>query len=469
MNAEAGTSTIAPAPEEAAADLTTPGPRRQLLGWYAIFVLVVASIFASLDRSAIPLQADRIRASLGLSDVQLGLLQDTGIAIFTASAAYPIAWLADRYDRWSAAIAACALANSFLQIFVASAMLGAGGAGLTPISMATVAAFFSGRQRYLANSVYIFAIGVGGALAASGGGLLIETIQRHPAGLQSIFGRREPWRLVFLSVALSAPLLIALIASLSKDKRYSTVAPKRAVAIEAGPRISVLGFLAPRRWIFARIYLAFSLFILGQAAIGTWIYVILSRSFGQSPAQIGAGVGLSSLLASLIGLVLSAACARWLAPRVGVALPLRLLGVAGLAVGTAAACMSLATTALHIYVLFFISNIAIVTAGMSSPGVIQNIGLAPIMTRLFAILSICSTAFAAVAGPLVGALSDHMKTLPHGLLLSVVMVAAPAFLACGLVFLSSTRSRRGGAVTPPAPHVRFRALWRPHPPARQDS
>jgi MFS family permease len=455
MNAEAGTSTIAPAPEEAAADLTTPGPRRQLLGWYAIFVLVVASIFASLDRSAIPLQADRIRASLGLSDVQLGLLQDTGIAIFTASAAYPIAWLADRYDRWivlgasvlvwSAAIAACALANSFLQIFVASAMLGAGGAGLTPISMATVAAFFSGRQRYLANSVYIFAIGVGGALAASGGGLLIETIQRHPAGLQSIFGRREPWRLVFLSVALSAPLLIALIASLPKDKRYSTVAPKRAVAIEAGPRISVLGFLAPRRWIFARIYLAFSLFILGQAAIGTWIYVILSRSFGQSPAQIGAGVGLSSLLASLIGLVLSAACARWLAPRVGVALPLRLLGVAGLAVGTAAACMSLATTALHIYVLFFISNIAIVTAGMSSPGVIQNIGLAPIMTRLFAILSICSTAFAAVAGPLVGALSDHMKTLPHGLLLSVVMVAAPAFLACGLVFLSSTRSYRAAA------------------------
>jgi hypothetical protein len=67
------------------------------------------------------------------------------------------------------------------------------------------------------------------------------------------------------------------------------------------------------------------------------------------------------------------------------------------------------------------------------------------MTRLFAILSICSTAFAAVAGPLVGALSDHMKTLPHGLLLSVVMVAAPAFLACGLVFLSSTRSYRAAA------------------------
>src|SRR5689334_17948291 len=68
-------------------------------GWYAIFVLVVASVFASLDRAGIPLQAEKIRASLGLTDTQLGLLQDTGIAIFMAIAAYPIAWLADRYDR----------------------------------------------------------------------------------------------------------------------------------------------------------------------------------------------------------------------------------------------------------------------------------------------------------------------------------------------------------------------------------
>ena len=96
-----------------------------------------------------------------------------------------------------------------------------------------------------------------------------------------------------------------------------------------------------------------------------------------------------------------------------------------------------ASKALHIYILFFIANIAIVTAGMSSPAVIQNIGAPPIMARLFAIMSICSTAFAAAAGPLVGVLSDQMKAVPHGLLLAAVMVASPAFLASGLVFLLS--------------------------------
>jgi hydrogenase-4 membrane subunit HyfE len=55
---------------------------RPLIGWYAVFVLVVAAVFASL----------------GLSDVQLRLLQDTGIAIFAARAAHPTAWLADRHD-----------------------------------------------------------------------------------------------------------------------------------------------------------------------------------------------------------------------------------------------------------------------------------------------------------------------------------------------------------------------------------
>jgi MFS family permease len=80
-------------------------------------------MFALVDRQILVLLAEPIRKHLALSDLQRGLLQGAGIAIFAALATYPLGWLADRFDTrlvlkgciaaWSTAVAACGLAQTF--------------------------------------------------------------------------------------------------------------------------------------------------------------------------------------------------------------------------------------------------------------------------------------------------------------------------------------------------------------------
>jgi MFS family permease len=67
--------------------------------WYALGVLTLVTLFAFIDRGVLVLQAEVIRKEFNLSDLQLGFLQGTGVAIFAALASYPLGWLADRFDR----------------------------------------------------------------------------------------------------------------------------------------------------------------------------------------------------------------------------------------------------------------------------------------------------------------------------------------------------------------------------------
>ena len=86
------------------------------LAWFGLAVLVIVAFFANIDRQILVLLTEPIRQDFGLSDLQIGLLQGAGIALFAGAAALPIGWVADRVDRrlvlavcilvWSAATAA---------------------------------------------------------------------------------------------------------------------------------------------------------------------------------------------------------------------------------------------------------------------------------------------------------------------------------------------------------------------------
>src|SRR5690606_35035070 len=98
-------------------------------------------IFSFLDRQVIALLVEPIKADLGLNDFQIGLLQGPPFGIFYAMMSIPIAVLADRANRrnivalgvtfWSLATAACGLAGSFLQLFLARIGVGSGEACLS--------------------------------------------------------------------------------------------------------------------------------------------------------------------------------------------------------------------------------------------------------------------------------------------------------------------------------------------------
>jgi len=90
---------------------------------YVLFILVVVYTFNFIDRQIVGILAVPIKAELGLTDTQLGLMGGLAFALFYTGLGIPVAMLADRFSRtwimtaaltvWSAMTAASGLATSW--------------------------------------------------------------------------------------------------------------------------------------------------------------------------------------------------------------------------------------------------------------------------------------------------------------------------------------------------------------------
>ena len=67
--------------------------------WYMVIVLTIAYIFSFVDRYILGLLIEPIKADLGLTDTQIGLLLGPAFAIFYATMGLPLGYLADRKRR----------------------------------------------------------------------------------------------------------------------------------------------------------------------------------------------------------------------------------------------------------------------------------------------------------------------------------------------------------------------------------
>src|SRR5207244_1143913 len=132
------------------------------------------------DRFILPAVAADVKADLGLSDFQIGLL-GTAFLLVYAVAAVPAGSIADRYRRTTlvgAGVAVCSLATlltavtrSFAQLFAVRAFLGIGEATYFPPSTSLLAdAFPPGRRARLMSWWNVGTpVGVFMGVAAGGG------------------------------------------------------------------------------------------------------------------------------------------------------------------------------------------------------------------------------------------------------------------------------------------------------------
>jgi MFS family permease len=82
------------APAPADKPLFTRGYTKYVLG-----MLVVVYVFNFIDRQILNILAPLIKADLGISNTQIGLLTGLAFGIFYATLGIPIARLADKYSR----------------------------------------------------------------------------------------------------------------------------------------------------------------------------------------------------------------------------------------------------------------------------------------------------------------------------------------------------------------------------------
>lgn len=153
---------------------------------YVLFILVVVYTFNFIDRQIVGILAVPIKADLGLTDSELGLMGGLAFALFYTGLGIPVAMLADRFSRtwimtaalviWSGMTAASGLATNFWQLFAARLGVGVGEAGGVAPAYSLISDFFPPGQRARAMSVYSFGIPIGSAIGIVFGGIIASMI-----------------------------------------------------------------------------------------------------------------------------------------------------------------------------------------------------------------------------------------------------------------------------------------------------
>lgn len=138
---------------------------------WVLAVLTMVYTFNHLDRQVFITVLEPLKAEMHLSDLVLGLLTGVGFAAVYAILGIPIAYLADRSNRrniiafallfWSAATAACGLANNVVHLFLARMGVGIGEAGGTPPATSMIADLYGPKERAMALGIYTTGIGFG--------------------------------------------------------------------------------------------------------------------------------------------------------------------------------------------------------------------------------------------------------------------------------------------------------------------
>ena len=269
-----------------------------------IAILLLAYIFNYIDRQIIGILAVPIKADLGLSDTQLGLMGGLAFALFYSGLGIPIAWLADRGSRvniiaisvalWSLFSALCGAAQGFTQLFLARIGVGVGEAGGVAPSYALIADSVPPERRARALAIFFFGIPIGSALGIFFGGWIASSID---------------WRTAFFVVGLAGLPVALLIKFGLKD-------PSRAPSAEprgAPPRFrDAIGLLAckPSFWLLS---LGNGAGAMAGYGLLFWLPSFFKRSLGLPLFEISAFYGAIVLFGGVMGIWLSG----WIGDRMG--------------------------------------------------------------------------------------------------------------------------------------------------------
>jgi MFS family permease len=158
---------------------------------YVLFILVLVYTFNFIDRQIVGILAIPIKADLGLTDGQLGLMGGLAFALFYTGLGIPVAMLADRFNRtwiitialviWSGMTAVSGLANNFWQLFAARLGVGIGEAGGVAPAYSLISDYFPPGRRARALSVYSFGIPIGSAIGIVFGGIIASLVSWRAA------------------------------------------------------------------------------------------------------------------------------------------------------------------------------------------------------------------------------------------------------------------------------------------------
>jgi len=273
--------------------------RRRTPGWYALTILGSVAFLAYLYRMLWSVLSISIKAEMGLSDTEIGLLGGLGFALSYAITSLPFSFVIDLGNRvrilsacaavWALASVGCGLAGSVPILLAARLLVGVGEAGLLPSSYSLLVDFVPTHKR-------AFAFGILDALGALGvmAGVSISGWMSSSIGWRNTF--------VYLGIPgiLAAGVLLFTVHEPSQKALYNV-----AGAEQYWQRLSSLVRRPTFRWLTGM----FTLHIMTYYASIQWLPSFFSRSYQMSLTDVGFSVGsvcgISGIVGSLVGAFIS--------------------------------------------------------------------------------------------------------------------------------------------------------------------
>ena len=267
---------------------------------------MLAYTLSYIDRQILSMLVEPIKADLGISDTQIGLLQGLAFAVFYTLVGIPMGRLADNGNRkkliawgifvWSFATAACGLAKTFWQLFAARVGVGVGEAALGPAAYSTLADLFPPERRSRAIGVYSIGVYLGIGLAAVIGGQVIGALADSPPLVLPLVGELAAWHVTFLIVGVPGLLVALWVATLREPLRRG--AQRLAVPVR-----EVVEFaLGERLRLLATHFLGFSMLTMLFNATVFWMAPYLMRTHAMTPQQFGTQLGMTLAIAGGVGI-----------------------------------------------------------------------------------------------------------------------------------------------------------------------
>ncbi len=416
-----------------------PALPSRLRAWTAVLILSLAAIISYIDRQILNLLVEPIKADLGLSDVQISLLQGFSFALLYAVMAIPLAWLADHSSRkwvilgglvcWSGATFMSGFATAFAILFMARMLVGIGEATLSPAGFSMISDSFTKARLPAALGVFTGSGFIGSGLALVIGGALYARLEAAGPITNSL-GTFQPWQLTFVCVALlSVPLFFLLLLIREPARQPDSIA---AAASDNPPALEILGFLTRHARVFFPLFFGFSCFAAAQFGLGAWAPSFFIRVHGWTQLEVGNALGPVVMVTGPLGVIGGGFIAQrmLLGGMRDATLRLSMVAIAiALPFAIGFALVEDARVSLALLAVVLVAGTVPFGAGVSTfPLITPN----RMRAQVIAVYLLIANLVGYSAGPiLIAALTDKVFGDPAAIDLSLA-IAAPAIMAVGI-------------------------------------
>jgi len=282
---------------------------RGVYPYYVVSCLMAASALSFLDRLALSMLIEPVKADLSLTDTEVSILAGAAFVVFYVGFAFVFGRWVDTHGRrnaivvgislWSLATAACGLAGNFQRLFIARSLIGVGEASLNPAAYSMIADYFEPARRGVATAIFACGATVGGGLAIMLGGQLITWAYAANPVLP-LLPDLAPWQFVFIVIGLPGLLVALLIALTVREPSRRLVSGETSEI--PGVR-DALAFIAENVRSLAPLFAGFSCIAVIGYSFMVWGPVHFMRMHGLDAGEVGVLLGLGFGVGGTVGLL----------------------------------------------------------------------------------------------------------------------------------------------------------------------